>query len=95
MKICIIGGGAGGMGASARIRQLDEQAQIDLFTSRAEIGYAPCEPPFVLKGVLGWDDIFYSGGFFEKRNITVHLNTEVTDILRKASYCWGTEVSLR
>jgi len=83
MKVCIIGGGAGGLSASGRIRQLDKQAEIDLFSSRAEIGYAPCEPPFVLKGVVQWEDIFYPGKFFEERNIAVHLNTEVTDIIRK------------
>jgi NADH oxidase (H2O2-forming) len=83
MRVCIIGGGAGGRSASGRIRQLDKQAQIDLFSTQGEIGYAPCEPPFVLRGVVGWDDIFYPGKFFEERNIAVHLNTEVTDILRK------------
>jgi len=83
MKVCIIGAGAGGRSASGRIRQLDKQAQIDIFSTQSEIGYAPCEPPFVLRGVARWDDIFYPGKFFEERNITVHLNTEVTDILRK------------
>jgi NADH oxidase (H2O2-forming) len=83
MKICIIGAGAASRGASGRIRQLDKQAQIDIFSTQSEIGYAPCEPPFVLRGVACWDDIFYPGNFFEERNITVHLNTEVTDILRK------------
>jgi NADH oxidase (H2O2-forming) len=83
MKVCIIGAGAGGRSASGRIRQLDKQAQIDIFSTQSEIGYAPCEPPFVLKGVTRWDDIFYPGKFFEERNITVHLSTEVTDILRK------------
>ena len=83
MKVCIIGAGAGGRSASGRIRQLDKQAQIDIFSTQSEIGYAPCEPPFVLKGVSRWDDIFYPGKFFEERNITVHLSTEVTDILRK------------
>jgi NADH oxidase (H2O2-forming) len=83
MKVCIIGAGAGGRSASGRIRQLDEQAQIDIFSTQSEIGYAPCEPPFVLRGLAIWDDIFYPGKFFEKRNITVHLSTEVTDILRK------------
>jgi NADH oxidase (H2O2-forming) len=83
MKLCIIGAGAGGRSASGRIRQLDKQAQIDIFSTQSEIGYAPCEPPFVLRGVANWDDIFYPGKFFEERNITVHLNTEVTDILRK------------
>ena len=83
MKVCIIEAGAGGRSASGQIRQLDKQAQIDIFSTQAEIGYAPCEPPFVLKGVVGWDDIFYPGRFFEERNVAVHLNTEVTDILRK------------
>jgi NADH oxidase (H2O2-forming) len=83
MKVCIIGAGAGGRGASERIRQLDKQAQIDIFSTQSEIGYAPCEPPFVLRGVACWDDIFYPGKFFKERNITVHLSTEVTDILRK------------
>jgi len=82
MRVCIIGAGAGGRSASGRIRQLDKQAQIDIFSTQAEIGYAPCEPPFVFRGVVGWDDIFYPGKFFEERNIAVHLNTEVTDILR-------------
>jgi len=83
MRVCIIGAGAGGRSASGRIRQLDKQAQIDIFSTQSEIGYAPCEPPFVLRGIAGWDDIFYPGKFFEERNINVHLNTEVTDILRK------------
>jgi NADH oxidase (H2O2-forming) len=83
MKVCIIGAGAGGRGASGQIRHLDKQAQIDIFSTQSEIGYAPCEPPFVLRGVAHWDDIFYPGNFFEERNITVHLSTEVTDILRK------------
>jgi NADH oxidase (H2O2-forming) len=83
MRVCIIGAGAGGRSASGQIRQMDKQAQIDIFSTQSEIGYAPCEPPFVLRGVARWDDIFYPGNFFEERNITVHLNTEVTDILRK------------
>jgi NADPH-dependent 2,4-dienoyl-CoA reductase/sulfur reductase-like enzyme len=83
MRVCIIGAGAGGRSASGRIRELDKQAQIDIFSTQSEIGYAPCEPPFVLRGAASWDDIFYPGEFFEKRNITVHLSTEVTDILRE------------
>lgn len=83
MKVCIIGGGAAARSASGRIRHLDKEAQIDIFTTQDEVGYAPCEPPFVLKGVVAWDDIFLPGKFFEERNIIVHLGTEVTDILRK------------
>jgi NADH oxidase (H2O2-forming) len=83
MKVCIVGAGAGGRSASGQIRQLDKQAQIDIFSTQSEIGYAPCELPFGLKGVIHWDDIFYPGRFFEERNVTVHLGAEVTDILRE------------
>lgn len=95
MRVCIIGAGAGGRNASEQIRHLDKQAQIDIFSTQSEIGYAPCEPPFVLRGVSSWDDIFYPGKFFEERNITVHLSTEVTDILRdeKCILAGGTSYS--
>jgi NADH oxidase (H2O2-forming) len=84
MKVCIIGGGAGGRNASGRIRQLDKEAQIDVFTKQDEVGYAPCELPFVLRGnTVTWEDIFYPGDFFKERQINVHFNTEVTNILRQ------------
>ena len=86
MKVCIIGGGAGGRSASGRIRQLDKQSQIDLFTTQSEIGYAPCELPFGLRGATNWDDIFYPGNFFKEMNVTVHFNSRVTDILRDEKY---------
>jgi len=85
MNICIIGGGASARTAAGRLRRLDQQAQIDLFTKQAEIGYAPCEPPFVLRGgMVSWDDIFYPGKYFQERNITVHENTEITHIDRNS-----------
>jgi NADH oxidase (H2O2-forming) len=83
MKICIIGAGAGGRIASGRLRELDKESQIDIFSKQSEIGYAPCELPFAMRGTFtDWDGIFYPGNFFEKNEIKVHLETEVTDILR-------------
>ncbi len=83
MKICIIGAGAGGRSASGQIRELDKVAQIDIFSTQSEIGYAPCELPFAMRGTFtDWDGIFYAGKFFEERGIKVHLETEITDILR-------------
>jgi len=83
MKICIIGAGAGGRSASGKIRELDKGAQIDIFSKQSEIGYAPCELPFAMRGTFtDWDGIFYPGKFFEEKGISVHLKTEVTEILR-------------
>jgi len=50
MKICIIDGGTGARSAIRGIRQLNNDIQIDLFTSQNEVDYPPCEPPFVLRG---------------------------------------------
>jgi len=85
LKVCIVGGGGGASNAANVIRSLDRQAQIDIFTNRGEIGNLPCEIPFVLKGVLpSWESSFaFRDKFYEERNIEVHLDTEVTKIIRE------------
>jgi NADH oxidase (H2O2-forming) len=86
MKICIIGAGDAGAIAALQTRRLSSEAQIYVFNKRAELGCNPCEIPLVLSGTVSkWEDL-YRGyritPFYEKRNIKLHLNTEVTDILR-------------
>jgi NADH oxidase (H2O2-forming) len=85
MKVSIVGGGSGGASAAGTIRYLDKEAEIDIFTKRDDIGWGPCEMPFVLAGTIkSWDDIYaFTKPQFEKRNIKVHLNSEVSDIIRK------------
>jgi NADPH-dependent 2,4-dienoyl-CoA reductase/sulfur reductase-like enzyme len=85
LKVCIVGGGGGASNAANVIRSLDRQAHIDVFTNRGEIGNLPCEIPFVLKGTLpSWESSFaFRDKFYEERNIKVHLNTEVTEIVRQ------------
>ena len=86
MKVCIIGAGDAGAIAALQTRRLSREAQIDVFSKRKELGCNPCEIPLVLSGTVSkWEDL-YRGyritPFYEKRNIKLHLNTEVTDILR-------------
>jgi NADPH-dependent 2,4-dienoyl-CoA reductase/sulfur reductase-like enzyme len=87
MKVCIIGSGDGGSTAAMQIRRLASEAQIDIFTKRASLGCPPCEMPLVIGGAVAtWDELvrgFRQDSFWEKRNVAVHLNTEVTDIDRK------------
>jgi NADPH-dependent 2,4-dienoyl-CoA reductase/sulfur reductase-like enzyme len=87
MKVCIIGTGDGGSTAAIQIRRLAGDAQIDIFSSRASLGCPPCEIPLVIGGtVVNWNELvrgFRQESFWEKRNITVHLNTEVADIDRE------------
>jgi NADPH-dependent 2,4-dienoyl-CoA reductase/sulfur reductase-like enzyme len=86
MRVCVIGAGDAGAIAALQVRRLNSEAQIDAFSKRAELGCNPCEIPLVLSGTVSkWEDL-YRGyrvtPFYEKRNINLHLNTEVTDILR-------------
>jgi NADPH-dependent 2,4-dienoyl-CoA reductase/sulfur reductase-like enzyme len=86
MKVCIIGAGDAGAIAALQTRRLNSEAQIDVFNRREELGCNPCEIPLVLRGsVSKWEDL-YRGyrvtPFYEKRNIRLHLNSEVTDMLR-------------
>jgi len=85
MNVCIIGGGGGASNAANVIRRLDEEAQIDLFNKRSEVGHQPCEIPYVLRGFLSsWQDTFvFKQKFYDERNIKVQLDTEVTDINRE------------
>jgi len=85
LRVCIVGGGGGASNAANVIRSLDKEAQIDIFTNRGEIGNLPCEIPFVLKGTLpSWESSFaFRDRFYKERNIEVHLNTEVTEIIRE------------
>jgi NADPH-dependent 2,4-dienoyl-CoA reductase/sulfur reductase-like enzyme len=90
MRICIIGTGDAGATAANQIRRLDGEAQIDTFNQRAELGIPPCEMPLVISGdIASWDELvrgFRQRTFWEKRNIGMHLNTEVTDIVRQEKY---------
>ena len=51
MKYMIIGGVAGGASTAARLRRLDEQAEIILFEKGEYISYANCGLPYYIGGV--------------------------------------------
>ena len=87
MKVCIVGTGDGGSTAAIQIRRLDSEAQIDIFSKRTSLGCPPCEMPLVIGGTVAtWDELvrgFRQNSFWEKRNVAVHLNTEVANIARE------------
>jgi NADPH-dependent 2,4-dienoyl-CoA reductase/sulfur reductase-like enzyme len=90
VKVCIIGVGDGGSTAANQLRRLASDAQIDAFSRRAELGVPPCEMPLVIGGLIAtWNELvrgFRQNSFWEKRNIGLHLNTEVTDIVKQEKY---------
>ena len=52
MKIVIVGGVAGGATAAARLRRLDEQAEIVVFERSGHISYANCGLPYYIGGAI-------------------------------------------
>lgn len=52
MKVVIVGGVAGGATAAARLRRLDEQAEIVVFERSGYISYANCGLPYYIGGTI-------------------------------------------
>ncbi len=56
MKVIIIGGVAGGMSAAARLRRLDESAQITVYEMSEHVSYANCGLPYFVSDVISRRD---------------------------------------
>lgn len=82
MKVVIIGGGAGGMPTASNIRKLNEKIDITVITRDNYVAYSPCAIPYVLGNTIeSFDDIVMkTPKDYEKDNINVLTNTEVTDV---------------
>lgn len=52
MKVIIVGGVAGGATAAARLRRLNENAQIIVFERTGFVSYANCGLPYYISGVI-------------------------------------------
>lgn len=86
MKILIVGGVAGGASAAARLRRLNEEAEIILFERGAYISYANCGLPYYLGGVISERERLFvqtPEGMRERYNIDVRVENEVIDIDRQ------------
>ena len=87
MKIIIVGGVAGGATAAARIRRLDESAEIIIFERSGYISYANCGLPYYIGGVIeDKEDLTLQTpeGFYRRFRITAKVRHEVTDIDAKS-----------
>lgn len=83
MKILIIGGVAGGATAAARLRRMDENAQIILFERGEYVSYANCGLPYYIGGTISERDRLFVqtvDGFINRFNIDIRVKSEVTGI---------------
>lgn len=83
MKYAIIGGVAGGATAAARLRRIDEQAEIILLEKGKYISYANCGLPYYIGGVIAEREklLVQTPASFGKRfRIDVRVENEVIAI---------------
>jgi len=83
MKVVIVGGVAGGATAAARIRRLDEQAEIVVFERSGYISYANCGLPYYIGGVIeDPEDLTLQTpeSFYTRFRIHMKVHHEVTAI---------------
>ena len=83
MKYIIIGAVAGGASTAARLRRLDEHAEIIIFEKGAYISYANCGLPYYIGDIIKDKNKLFvqTAASFNKRfNIDVRVMTEVTEI---------------
>ena len=80
MKVVIIGGVAGGASAAARLRRLDEQAQIVIFERSGHVSYANCGLPYYIGGVITQEKdltLQTPESFWNRFRIQVNVSHEV------------------
>lgn len=83
MKVVIVGGVAGGATAAARIRRLDEQAEIVVFERSGYISYANCGLPYYIGGVIEDPEeltLQTPESFFSRFRVAMRVRHEVTAI---------------
>ena len=83
MKVVIVGGVAGGATAAARIRRLDEQAEIVGFERSGFISYANCGLPYYIGGVIEDPEeltLQTPESFFSRFRVEMKVRHEVTAI---------------
>ena len=81
MKVAIIGGVAGGATAAARLRRLDEQAEIVVFERSGYISYANCGLPYYIGGVIEDPEALTlqtPESFFARFRVDMRVRHEVT-----------------
>lgn len=87
MKVVIVGGVAGGATAAARLRRLDETAEIVVFERSGFISYANCGLPYYIGGVIEDEaelTLQTPESFYERFRVQVKVRHEVTAIDRAA-----------
>ncbi|MBU5466257.1 FAD-dependent oxidoreductase [Virgibacillus sp. MSJ-26] len=84
-KVLIVGGVAGGASVAARVRRLDEGAEIIMFEKGPHVSFSNCSLPYHLSGIVEDSEklVLMSPDIFKNRyNIQARVQQEVIQINR-------------
>ena len=84
MKIIIIGGVAGGASCAARLRRLDEKAEIVMVEKGPYVSYANCGLPYHVGGVIKEEShllVANEQTFIKQFNVDARTNCEAINVL--------------
>ncbi|MDL2225633.1 FAD-dependent oxidoreductase [Eubacteriales bacterium OttesenSCG-928-M02] len=89
MKTIIVGGVAGGASCAARLRRLDESAEIILVERGPHISYANCGLPYYIGGEIAEEEALFlqtPDSFYRRFHVDVYVNTRVVSIHPRERY---------
>jgi len=87
MKVIIVGGVAGGASCAARLRRLDEEAELIVFERDENVSFSNCCLPYYLGGLIEKPEtlvLMTPQKFLKMYNINVRTMSEVTSINRES-----------
>ncbi|WP_217587565.1 FAD-dependent oxidoreductase [Lentibacillus saliphilus] len=82
-RILVIGGVAGGASTAARVRRIDESAEVIMFERGPHVSFSNCALPFHLSGIVPNSDdlvLMNPAQFKNQYNIEARVNSEVVEI---------------
>lgn len=83
MKVLVVGGVAGGASTAARIRRLDESAEVIMFERGPHVSFSNCSLPFFLSGIVPTSEkliVMDPVQFKKKYNLEARVGQEVIAI---------------
>ena len=85
-RILVVGGVAGGASSAARVRRLDENAEIIMFEKGPHVSFSNCSLPFHLSGIVEDQEdlvMVQPDDFYNNYRIDARVYNEVTSIDRE------------
>lgn len=86
LRVVVVGGVAGGASAAARVKRLNENADVVVFEKGSDVSFSNCGLPYYLSGTVEDSEdliMMTPTAFRKKHDIDVRVHSEVVSIDRE------------